>query len=114
MGPFSPALRVGNLVFISGQIGVDPKTGKVVQGGIREQTRQTLENIRALLEAAGASIHQVVKCFVYLSDIRDWAAMNEVYREYFKKDPPCRTTVEAKLFSPEVLVEITPIAVIPG
>ena len=91
--PFSSAVRTGNLLFLSGQIGVDA-TG-LVPGGIRAEVRQAMENIRTVLEASGSSLGRVVKCTVFLADIADYAAMNEVYRSFFPQDPPARSTIAA-------------------
>jgi 2-iminobutanoate/2-iminopropanoate deaminase len=107
LGHYSQAVRAGDFVFVSGQGPVDEQ-GRIVPGDIREQTRRTLENIRNILEAAGAGVQQVVRCGVFLSDIGDFAAMNEVYREFFGPNPPARTTVGANL--PGIKVEIDAIA----
>jgi 2-iminobutanoate/2-iminopropanoate deaminase len=87
-GPYSPAIRANGFVFVSGQGPLDPKTGEVFRGDIGEQTRLVLENIRAILAAAGSSLHEVVKTNVYLTDIADFAAMNEVYATFFPSEPP--------------------------
>ena len=91
--PFSDAVRVGNLLFLSGKIGNLPGTLELAPGGIRGETRQTLENIKASLERLGSSMGEVVKCTVFLADISEWAAMNEVYVEYFPVDPPARSAL---------------------
>jgi 2-iminobutanoate/2-iminopropanoate deaminase len=91
--PFSTAARVGNMLYLSGQIGNLPGTRQLADTGIAGQTRQTLENIKAVLTYAGSSLERVVKCTVFLRDIRDYAQMNEVYATYFPKDPPARSTV---------------------
>lgn len=93
--PFSTAVRVGNVLYLSGQIGTSPETGQLVPGGIRAETRQTLENIKRTLEQIGSSMDRVFKCTVFLQDIGDYGAMNEIYRTYFPKDPPARSTVAA-------------------
>jgi 2-iminobutanoate/2-iminopropanoate deaminase len=95
VGPYSPAVTAGDFVYVSGQGPTDPATGRMVTDSVQAETRQVLTNIRTILEAAGASMADVVKCNVYLADRRDFAAMNEVYREFFPTDPPARTTVEA-------------------
>jgi 2-iminobutanoate/2-iminopropanoate deaminase len=95
VGPYSQGVRVGNLFFVSGQGPRDPKTGKMVSGGIREQTRQVLENIKSILKAADLSFDNVVKVNVFLRDVKDFSEMNEVYKTYFKSNPPARTTVQA-------------------
>lgn len=108
--PYSPGMRAGDYIFVSGQIGhVDREGNKV--GGIEAQTRQTLENMRGVLEAAGASLNDVVKTIVFLVKADDFARMNEVYKSYFTKDYPARSTViVAALARPEVLVEIECVA----
>jgi len=108
--PFSSAVRVGDLLFLSGQVGNVPGTRQLVDGGVTGQTRQALENIKAVLAFAGSSLDRAVKCTVFLADIQDFAAMNAVYAAYFPKNPPARTTVVA---SPPVVgarVEIECIA----
>jgi len=102
---------VSNLLFVSGQIPVDPKTGDVVKGGIREQTRQVLENIKAVLEAAGYGLSDVAMAFVFLADLSLFGQFNEVYAEYFREKPPARVTVQAAGLPRGVLVEIAVIAV---
>ena len=91
--PFSEAVRVGHMLYLSGQLGFDRKTSKLVAGGIGPETRQTLENIKATLEKHGSSLAEVVKCTVYLADIGEWAAMNEVYTTYFPSNPPARSAL---------------------
>ena len=108
--PFSHGFRGGNLVFTSGQTGTDPKTGQVVEG-IEAQTRQTLENVEAVLEAAGCSRRDVVKVTVFLADMRDYAAMNKVYASFFSRPYPARSTVEARLANQNMRVEIEAIAI---
>ena len=109
--PLSPAVRAGDFVFVSGQVptGAD---GKVVAGGIEEQTRQVLENIKAALALAGAGMDDVVKCTVILTDVGEFAAFNKVYASYFPQNPPARTTLEAKLVI-DIKVEIEAIAYSP-
>jgi len=107
--PFSHGFRGGNLVFTSGQVGTDPETGKVAEG-IEEQTRQTLANVEAVLEAAGCSRKDVIKATVFLADIRDYDGMNKVYGSFFSKPYPARSCVEAKLANPKLKVEIEAIA----
>jgi 2-iminobutanoate/2-iminopropanoate deaminase len=111
VGPYSQAIHAGDLVFTAGQLGFDPATGKLVEGGIREQTRQVLKNIAAVLEAAGSSLDKVVKTTVFIEDMGDFGAMNEVYGEFFTSEPPARSTVEAGL-ALGALVEIDAIAVV--
>jgi len=91
--PFSEAVRVGDLLFLSGQIGLIPETMELVPGGIQAETRQTLQNIKSTLEKYGSSMSQVVKCTVFLADITEWAAMNEVYIEFFPVNPPARSAL---------------------
>jgi len=95
IGPYSQGIRVGNLFFVSGQGPIDPKTGKKVLGGIAEQTRQTLENIKSILEAAGLNLDNVVRTSVFLRDIKNFEAMNQVYSMFFNSNPPARTTIQA-------------------
>lgn len=108
--PFSPAVRAGDLLFLSGQIGIRPGTLELVPGGVRPETRQTLENIRAVLEHAGSSMDRVVKCTVFLADIEDWPAINEVYRTFFPTDPPARSAVAGSGLALGARVEIECIA----
>ena len=91
--PFSEAVRVGNMLYLSGQIGIDPATSKLAEGGITGETRQTLENIKASLEKYGSSMSEVIKCTVYLADIKEWAAMNEVYVTFFTSKLPARSAL---------------------
>jgi reactive intermediate/imine deaminase len=112
--PFSPAVRVGNLLFLSGQIGNVPGTRQLADTGITGQTRQTLENIKAVLSAAGSSLNRAVKCTVFLSNIADFAAMNAVYATYFPTDPPARSTVAGSGLALGARVEIECIATVGG
>jgi 2-iminobutanoate/2-iminopropanoate deaminase len=112
-GPYSPAVRAGDFVFVSGQLPIDAATNNVVSNSVAEQTRQTIENLQAALSAAGAGLADVVKCSVFLADIRDFAAMNEVYAEFFGEAKPARSTVQAVLPSSEARVEIDCIAYAP-
>jgi 2-iminobutanoate/2-iminopropanoate deaminase len=91
--PFSEAVRVGHMLYLSGQIGLDYTTSSLAEGGIAGETRQTLENIKAALEKHGSSLAEVVKCTVFLADIKEWAAMNEIYITYFPTSPPARSAV---------------------
>jgi 2-iminobutanoate/2-iminopropanoate deaminase len=111
IGPYSQAVKVGNMLFVSGQIPIDPKTGEVVKGGIKEQTRQVLENIKAVLEAAGYTLNDVAMTFVFLADMNMFPEFNEVYAQYFKEKPPARVTVQAARLPRDVLIEIAVIAV---
>jgi 2-iminobutanoate/2-iminopropanoate deaminase len=109
--PFSPAVRVGNLIFLSGQIGNVPGTRQLVPGGIAGETRQAMENLRAVLATAGSSLERAVKCTVFLADIADYAAMNEVYASFFPTDPPARSTVAGSGLALGARVEVECIAV---
>jgi 2-iminobutanoate/2-iminopropanoate deaminase len=107
----SPAVKIGNLVYTAGQVGIDPKTDKLAGPGITEQTRQVMDNIKMLLEAAGSSMDKIVKCLVFITDMKDFQAMNEVYKTYFKSNPPARSCVQVSaLARPELIVEIEAIA----
>ena len=114
IGPYSQGIKAGDFVFTAGQAGVDPATGKLVEGGVGEQTRQVLKNIQAILEAAGTSLERVVKVGVFLQDMADFQAMNAVYAEFFPpdKNPPARTTVQAAKLPLGALVEIDAVALI--
>jgi len=113
IGPYSQGVRVGNLIFTAGQGGLDPVTGQVVSGGIKEQTERTIANLKAVLEAGGSSLGQVVKATVFLKDINDFAAMNAVYASFFESESdtlPARTTVEVARLPRNLLVEIEVVA----
>lgn len=110
IGPYAQAVKAGNFLFISGQGAVDPTTKTVVTGGIEAQTKQTLENIKEILLAAGLSLERVVKVTIFLERMEDFARMNSVYGEYFNINPPARTTVQAHLPIPSALVEIDAVA----
>jgi 2-iminobutanoate/2-iminopropanoate deaminase len=107
-GPYSPAIVADGFVFVAGQGPINPKTNEFELGDIRSETRLTLENVRAILRAAGSSMHEVVRVGVFLADIKDFDAMNEVYKEFFPEDQPARTTVGVQL--PKIKVEIDCIA----
>ena len=111
IGPYSQAVEVNNTLYISGQVPLDPETMKVVEGGIKEQTRQVMKNIGAILEVAGYSYSNVVKSTCLLSDMANFKAMNEVYGEFYEKDPPARAAFAVKELPLGVLVEIETIAV---
>lgn len=110
--PFSDAVRAGDLLFLSGNIGVVPGTLELAPGGIRGETRQTMENIKATLEKYGSSLGEVVKCTVFLADISDWSAMNEVYIEYFPVKPPARSALGANGLALGARTEIECIATV--
>ncbi|HEX6188992.1 MAG TPA: RidA family protein [Pyrinomonadaceae bacterium] len=112
IGPYSQAVRSGNFLFASGQIPIDPATGEFVAGGITEQTEQVMRNVSAILEAAGAGLQQVVKTTVFLADMDDFTAMNEVYGRFFGEDPPARATVQAARLPRDARVEIEAIAIL--
>jgi 2-iminobutanoate/2-iminopropanoate deaminase len=112
IGPYSPALRAGNLLFVSGQIPFDPATGTLVQGDIAAQTEQVMRNLAALLAAAGASFAHVVRTTVFLADMNDFAAMNEVYARFVVDPPPARSTVQVARLPRDARVEIDVIAVL--
>jgi reactive intermediate/imine deaminase len=112
--PFSSAVRVGDMLYLSGQIGVPSGGTAVVPGGIEAETRQTMENIKAVLAYAGSSLDRVVKCTVFLRDIADYAAMNTVYAAYFPKDPPARSTLAASGLARGAAVEIECLALAGG
>ncbi|MFI5206726.1 MAG: RidA family protein [Gemmatimonadales bacterium] len=109
--PFSPAVRAGNVVYLSGQIGFLPGTRQLAPGGIAGETRQAMENIRRVLEASGSSFARVLRCTVFLADIADYAAMNEVYATFFPSDPPARSTIAASGLAFGARVEIECMAV---
>lgn len=110
--PFSDAVRVGDLLFLSGKIGTVPGTLELASGGIQGETRQTLDNIRAALEKYGSLLSQVVKCTVFLADIAEWAAMNEIYLQYFPVNPPARSALGASGLALGARVEIECIATV--
>ncbi|HZG50827.1 MAG TPA: RidA family protein [Pyrinomonadaceae bacterium] len=111
IGPYSQAVSLGDFVFTSGQIPIDPKTGVFVEGGIAEQTEQVLRNLAEVLRAAGTSLAGVVKTTVFLADMNDFAAMNEVYGRFFSNEPPARSTVQAARLPRDARVEIDAIAI---
>jgi 2-iminobutanoate/2-iminopropanoate deaminase len=113
IAPYSQAIRAGSLVFVAGQVGIDPKTGRLVHGGIRAQTKQTFENLRAILATAGIGLDQVVKTTVFLRNAKDYKTMNDIYKEYFRDKPPARTTVQAIPPLKSILIEIEAVACIP-
>jgi 2-iminobutanoate/2-iminopropanoate deaminase len=112
VGPYSQAVKLEgeNLIFISGQIALDPKTGDRIHGGVVQETRQVFENLKAILEVAGSSLDKVVKTTVFLHSMDDFGVMNEVYSQYFKTDPPARSTIEVSRLPKGMKVEIEAIA----
>lgn len=110
IGPYSQAIEANGFVFISGQIPVNPDTGDVINGGIREQTKQVIENIKSVLEAAGSDLTEVVKTTCFLKSIDDFTDMNEVYSHFFIKNPPARAAVEVSRLPRGVLIEIEAVA----
>ncbi len=107
VGPYSQAIKAGGFVFVAGEKGMDPKTKKIVPGGIEAETRQTLENIKAILEEAGSRMDLAVSAFVFMTDLSEFSKMNEIYAGYFETNPPGRTTVEVKSLPAGAHVEIT-------
>ncbi|MBI4454570.1 MAG: RidA family protein [Acidobacteria bacterium] len=110
LGPYSQAVVVDSMIFVSGQIPLDPQTGQLVEGGIAEQTHRVLRNLKAILDAAGSSLDKAVKTTIYLKDLNHFQEMNGVYAEYFKKDPPARAAVEVARLPRDVLIEMDLIA----
>ena len=106
IGPYSQAIRIQDLVFTAGQVGLIPKTGELIAGGIREQARQVLTNLKHVLEAAGSGLSDVIKTTVFLTDMQDFPALNEVYAEFFPQNPPARSTVQVAGLPKGALVEI--------
>ncbi len=112
LGPYSQAIKVGEFVYTSGQVAIDPATGEFIGGDIAEQTERVLKNVAAVLEAAGSSLDQVVKTLVFLADMNDFAAMNEVYARFFTGAPPARSTVHAARLPKDARIEIEAVALI--
>lgn len=110
IGPYSQAIQVGNLIYTSGQIPIDPATGQLVEGGVKEQTRQSLNNIQAILQEAGLTMASVVKTTVFMADMADFADMNSVYAEFFTEPYPARSAVAVKTLPKNALVEIEVVA----
>lgn len=111
IGPYNQAIQVGNMLFASGQLGLDPATGNFPEGGVKEQTIQSFQNVKAILEEAGFSINDVVKTTVFLANMADFAAMNEIYASQFEGDFPARSAVAVKTLPKNALVEVEVIAV---
>ena len=112
IGPYSQAIRAGGFVFVSGQIPTDPATGDFVKGGVGEQTERVLQNLKAVLEAAGSSLDLIVKTTVFLADMKEFAEMNEVYAKFFTGAPPARATVAAAGLPRDARVEIEAVALV--
>ncbi|HEX2269592.1 MAG TPA: RidA family protein, partial [Pyrinomonadaceae bacterium] len=112
LGPYSQAIKAGGVVYTSGQVAIDPETGELIGGGIAEQTDRVLKNVAAVLEAAGSSLDRVVKTLVFLADMNDFAAMNEVYGRFFPANPPARSTVQAARLPKDARVEIEAVALV--
>jgi 2-iminobutanoate/2-iminopropanoate deaminase len=110
LGPYSQAIRAGQFLFVSGQVPIDPATGEMVPGGVSEQTRRALQNIGQILEAGGSSFSQVVRTTVYLADLSDFAAMNEVYATFFTAPQPARSTIQAARLPRDSKIEVDVIA----
>jgi 2-iminobutanoate/2-iminopropanoate deaminase len=110
IGPYSQGIKAGGFIFLSGQIALDPKTGQVLVGDIKIQTRRVMESVKAILEAGGSSLSKVVKCTVFLKDLNDFGPMNEEYGSYFKEMPPARSTVQVAKLPRDTLIAIDVIA----
>lgn len=110
IGPYSQAIKANGLLFVSGQVALDPQSGEFVGNDVRQQTERVLENLKAILEAAGSSLKHVVKTTVFLKDMNDFPAMNETYAKYFAAVPPARSTIQAARLPKDALVEIDVIA----
>jgi 2-iminobutanoate/2-iminopropanoate deaminase len=111
IGPYSQAIRVGNTLYLSGQLGLDPKTGKFTPGGFEAQARQALKNQQAVLQAAGFSLDDVVQCQIFVKDLSNYSKFNAIYKEFFKKDFPARAVLEVSRIPADGLIEITMVAV---
>jgi 2-iminobutanoate/2-iminopropanoate deaminase len=112
IGPYSQGVKANGLLYLSGQVALDPKTNEMLAGNIRQQTERTLENIKGILEAGGSNLHHVIKTTVFLKDMNEFAQMNEVYGRYFTAAPPARSTVQVARLPKDALVEIEVIAAI--
>lgn len=110
IGPYSQAVVAQGFVYVAGQVALDPKTGQLVPGDVRVQTKRVMENLKAILEAAGSSMEKVVKTTVFLRDLNDFGAMNEIYGQYFQENPPARSTVQVARLPREAAVEIEVVA----
>lgn len=112
IGPYSQAVRMGNLLFTSGQIPINPATGEIVSNDVKAATKQSLENVKAILEEAGTTLDKVIKTVVFIKDMNDFASVNEVYGTYFTSNPPARSCVEVARLPKDALVEIEVIAIV--
>jgi 2-iminobutanoate/2-iminopropanoate deaminase len=112
LGPYSQAIKAGGFVYVSGQVAIDPATGEFIGGGIAEQTERVLKNVAAVLAAAGSSLEQIVKTTVFLADMEEFSAMNEVYARFFSAAPPARATVQAARLPKDARVEIEAVALV--
>jgi 2-iminobutanoate/2-iminopropanoate deaminase len=112
IGPYSVAIRMEGLIFVSGTLGMDPETGELVSGGIEAQTRKSLENLSRILKAGRSSLDQVVKTTVFLQDMKEFPKMNAIYAEFFQKDPPARSTIEVAALPKGAAVEIEAVATV--
>ncbi|WP_258359184.1 RidA family protein [Moorella sulfitireducens (nom. illeg.)] len=112
IGPYSQAIKFGNIIFTSGQIPIDPVSGQVVEGGLAAQVARVMANLQAVLAAAGAGLDDVVKTTLYIKDMNDFSTINEIYGRYFTKEPPARSCVEVARLPKDVLVEIEAVAVV--
>jgi 2-iminobutanoate/2-iminopropanoate deaminase len=110
VGPYNQAVKVGNMLYVSGQIPLDPATGEIVKGGVPEQTRMVMKNLGAILEAAGMDFGHVIKCSIFITDMKEFPKLNEVYAGYFENDPPARETIQVGALPKFVDVEISCIA----
>jgi 2-iminobutanoate/2-iminopropanoate deaminase len=110
LGPYSQGIKAGNMLFVSGQGSIDPKTGKMLGEDVETQTRQTMQNIKAIVEASGFSMSDLVKVSIYLKNASDFQKMNEIYRTFFSQNPPTRTTVQTGFVNPSMLIEIDAVA----
>ena len=112
IGPYSQAVQAGELLFVSGQIPIDPASGELVQGGVEAETRQVLNNLKAILEAAGSSLEKVVKATLFIADMNEFGTINEIYAEYFQAAPPARACVEVARLPRDVQIEIEAVALV--
>ncbi len=112
LAPYSPGIRVGDFVYTAGQVGLDPATGKLVEGGVQAETRQALENLKKILDAAGSGMAQVIKTTVFMTDMANYGPINEIYGQYFSEEPPARSAVAVRALPAGALVEIEAVAVV--